>query len=157
MAPIARFIESAESEAPAWERSRTHDELPAVASVAESRGAAKARIKFESLPTLLRAVVSDVSGGGITIQAELPWLSVGTAVHADCPDGVAYDARVHHFDIEVTDSGAARLRIFAALSPEQPLDAPEALRPRQPTRPRVRRALAFAAFVAIGLLCSSLG
>jgi hypothetical protein len=152
MANIARDVESAETVTPPQERSRTHDELPAVAE----SGAAKARIKLESLPALLRAVVSGVSDTGITIEAELPWLAVGTAVHADCPDGVGYDARVQRFDLDVTSSGAARLRIFAALSSEQP-GAPEAHRPRHATRPRVRRAFALAAFMAIALLCSSLG
>jgi hypothetical protein len=158
MASIECVDDSAQPQASVRERPRTHDELPAVASVSESRGAATARIKLESLPTLLRAVVSDLSDGGITIEAELPWLSVGTAVHAECPDGLAYDARVHHFDIDVTGSGTARLRIFAARSPEQPpLDAPEAELPWQPTQPRLRPGLAFAAFAAMALLCSSLG
>jgi hypothetical protein len=122
---------------------------------------APARIKLESLPALLRAVVSGVSDAGITIEAELPWLSVGTAVHADCPDGVAYDARVQRFDIEVTGAGTARLRIFAALPTDQPAlaaapQASEAVDHTTP-RPHVRRAFAFAAFLAMALLCSSLG
>jgi hypothetical protein len=161
MASTLRLVESHETEAPAQKRSRTHGDLPAAMAGADNNpSAAKARIKFDSLPTVLRAVVSDASDNGITIEAELPWLTVGTALQADCPNGVEYTARVHSFDLDVTGSGAARLRIFAALSaPAQPhAAAPPSKRPRQPTRPRLRRLLAFGAFVATAtLLCAGVG
>jgi hypothetical protein len=160
MASTSRLVESRETEEPARKRSRTDDQLPAVMAGAENANGAKARIKFDSLPTVLRAVVSDASDVGITIEAELPWLSVGTALHADCPNGVEYTARVQSFDLDVTGSGAARLRIFAALSaPAQPpADPKPSKRPRQPTRPGLRRLLAFGAFVAMAtLLCSGVG
>jgi hypothetical protein len=104
--------------------------------------------------------VSDVSDIGITIEAELPWLAVGTALQADCPNGVEYTARVHSFDLDVTGTGAARLRIFAALSaPDEPqADPPSSKCPRQPTRPYLRRLLALGAFVlAATLLCAGVG
>jgi hypothetical protein len=160
MASTLRLVESHETEGRVEKRSRTHDDLPAAMASTDNPQSAKARIKFDSLPTVLRAVVSDASDIGITIEAELPWLSVGTALHADCPNGVEYTAHVQSFDLDVTGSGTARLRIFAALSaPDQTRAAvPSNERPRQPTRPRLRRLLAFGAFLAAAtLLCSGVG
>jgi len=158
MASTLRLVESRETKGPTEKRSRTSDDLPVACSEATS-GGAKARIKFESLPTALRAVVSDASDIGITIEAELPWLSVGTALHADCPNGVEYTARVHSFDLDVSGSGAARLRIFAALAaPDQALAPPPERRPRQRTRSRLRRLLSFGVLaVTAALLCSGAG
>jgi hypothetical protein len=114
----------------------------------------KARIKFESLPTVLTAMVSDVSSVGITIEADLPWLSVGGSVKANCPDGLEYTARVQSFDIDVTAAGAARLRIFAALS--EPAASTTTITARPPARStRWRRLLAFGLFLAAAFLCSS--
>lgn len=93
------------------------------------------RIKLESLPTPLRAIVRDRSEGCITIEAELPWLSIGTILHADCDDGREHIGHVQSFDVEVTPKGSARLLIFASLSPTASL--PAAIpRPRTATRPR---------------------
>jgi len=116
-------------------------------------GPGKARIKLESLPTALSAVVSDVSSAGITIEAELPWLSVGTSVRANCPDGVEYNARVQSFDVEVTSSGSARLRIFAALAP----NGQAAAGPRRHRSSRWRRLLVFGVFLAAAAVLSSIG
>jgi hypothetical protein len=103
------------------------------------------RIRLDSLPAPLRAVVRDRSEAGITIEAELPWLAVGTAVHADPPDDGGQQAWVQSFDVEVTSTGSARLLIYAGRSP----------RPRAPVaagRQRVGRSrwwsrLAIAALV----------
>ena len=54
--------------------------------------------------------------GGIPIEAELPWLAVGTALDAEWPEGAQQSGRVHSFDVDVTTAGSARLRIFADLS-----------------------------------------
>jgi hypothetical protein len=113
----------------------------------------RARIKLESLPAALSAVVSDVSSAGITIEADLPWLSVGTSVCANCPDGVEYTARVQSFDIDLTPSGSARLRIFAALSP----DGQAVAAPRRDRGSRWRRLLIFGAFLAAAAVLSSIG
>jgi hypothetical protein len=114
----------------------------------------KARIKFESLPTVLSAMVSEVSSVGITIEADLPWLSVGTRVLANCPDGIEYTARVQSFDVDVTTAGAARLRIFAALSEPTGSTAKVAARPPAPST-RGRRLLEFGLLLAAAILCSS--
>jgi hypothetical protein len=72
-------------------------------------------IRLESLPTPLRAVVRDHTEGCIRIEAELPWLAVGTAVHAGAADGAERTGHVRAFDVELTGEGSARLLIFATL------------------------------------------
>lgn len=74
------------------------------------------RIKLGDLPAPLRAVVRDESHGGILIEAELPWLTVGSAVQAEFSDGREKAGRVHWFGVDATRAGSARLRIFVDLS-----------------------------------------
>lgn len=74
------------------------------------------RIKLGELPAPLRAVVRDESHGGILIEAELPWLTVGSAVQAEFSDGREKAGRVHWFGVDATRAGSARLRIFVDLS-----------------------------------------
>src|SRR3954464_1238369 len=74
------------------------------------------RIKLGELPAALRAVVRDESQGGILIEAELPWLTVGSHVQAEFPDGREKAGRVHWFGVDATSAGSARLRIFVDLS-----------------------------------------
>ena len=74
------------------------------------------RIKLGELPAPLRAVVRDESHGGILIEAELPWLTVGSAVQTEFPDGREKAGRVHWFGVDATKAGSARLRIFVDLS-----------------------------------------
>src|SRR5512146_1104815 len=74
------------------------------------------RIKLGELPAPLRAVVRDESHGGILIEAELPWLTVGSAVQAEFSDGREKAGRVHWFGVDATSAGSARLRIFVDLS-----------------------------------------
>src|SRR5689334_1504317 len=74
-------------------------------------------IRLESLPAPLRAVVRDQPDGSLRIEAELPWLAVGTVVHAGPPGGAERSAQVQDFDVEVTDGGSARLVILTATSP----------------------------------------
>lgn len=50
----------------------------------------------------------------MTLAAELPWLGLGTVVHADAADEPEYTGRVQAFAVETTSSGTARLLIFAA-------------------------------------------
>ena len=76
------------------------------------------RIKLGELPAPLRAVVRDESHGGILIEAELPWLTVGSAVQAEFTDGREKAGRVHWFGVDATRAGSARLRIFVDLSSE---------------------------------------
>jgi len=74
------------------------------------------RIKLESLPTPLRARIRERSESAITMEAELPWLAVGTAMHAGTSDGIEHAGHVQSFDVEVTSTGTARLLIFADLT-----------------------------------------
>jgi hypothetical protein len=74
------------------------------------------RIKLGDLPAPLRAVVRDESHGGILIEAELPWLTVGSEVQAEFSDGREKAGRVHWFGVDATRAGSARLRIFVDLS-----------------------------------------
>jgi hypothetical protein len=83
------------------------------------------RIKLGDLPAPLRAVVRDESHGGLLIEAELPWLTVGSAVQAEFTDGREKAGRVHWFGVDATRAGSARLRIFVDLSSE---NTPESLR-----------------------------
>ena len=95
-----------------------------------------ARIKLESLPTPLRAVVRNRSKRGIVIEAELPWLSIGTVVQAVAADGVEHTGSVQSFDVDVTSTGSARLLILAALAPPgtKPGVVPAIPRPRKRER-----------------------
>jgi hypothetical protein len=79
------------------------------------------RVKFASLPVPLRVAARDQSESAILIEGELPWLSIGTSLGLELPNGIQKAGRVQSFDIDVTPGGCARLRIFAALSP---LDSP---------------------------------
>jgi hypothetical protein len=74
------------------------------------------RIKLGALPAALRAVVRHESHGGILIEAELPWLTVGSDIQAEFPDGREKAGRVHWFGVDATSAGSARLRIFVDLS-----------------------------------------
>lgn len=99
------------------------------------------RIKLGDLPAPLRAVVRDESHGGILIEAELPWLTVGSDVQAEFADGREKTGRVHWFGVDATRVGSARLRIFVDLSSsadagaERPTNLPDLgdLRPARPS------------------------
>jgi hypothetical protein len=78
---------------------------------------AQVRIKLGALPAPLRAIVRNESNGGMLIEAELPWLTVGSEIQAEMPDGREKAGRVHWFGMDATSAeGAARLRIFVDLS-----------------------------------------
>jgi len=74
------------------------------------------RIKLGQLPAPLRAIVRNESHGGMLIEAELPWLTVGSDIQAEMPDGREKAGRVHWFGVDATSAGSARLRIFVDLS-----------------------------------------
>ena len=74
-------------------------------------------IRLESLPTPLRAVVRDQPDGSLRIEAELPWLAIGTGIHAGSSHGgEERTAQVQDFDVEITSGGSARLVILTAPS-----------------------------------------
>src|SRR6059058_4607142 len=81
-----------------------------------ARPTTQVRVKLDALPAPLRAVVRDESHGGILIEAELPWLTVGSEVQTEFPDGREKAGRVHWFGVDATHAGSARLRIFVDLS-----------------------------------------
>jgi len=60
------------------------------------------RLSRREEPVPLRAVATDRSDGGLVIEADLPWLSVGAVFHADLADDAKQTGRVHSFDIDVT-------------------------------------------------------
>ena len=80
-------------------------------------GSTEVRVTLESLPVPLRVAASNQSDAGIAMEAELPWLAVGTAVNVELPSGVQQAGRIQSFDMGVTPTGSGRLRIFAELSP----------------------------------------
>jgi hypothetical protein len=73
-------------------------------------------MKLGALPAPLRSIVRDESHGGMLIEAELPWLTVGSEIQAEFPDGREKAGRVHWFGVDATSAGSARLRIFVDLS-----------------------------------------
>ena len=75
------------------------------------------RVMLDSLPVPLRVTAGDQSEGGIAFEAELPWLAVGTGLNVQLPSGVKQTGRIHSFEMGVTPTGSARLRIFAEISP----------------------------------------
>jgi hypothetical protein len=93
-------------------------------------------IRFGSLPAPLRAVVRDQRDGGLRIEAELPWLAVGTVVHGGPPGGVERTAQVSAFEVEVTSGGSARLVILTAPPTSAVPPSPTASPP--PPRPSLR-------------------
>jgi hypothetical protein len=111
-------------------------------------------IRLESLPTPLRAVVRDHTEGSIRIEAELPWLAVGTVVHAGGADGTERTWQVRSFDVELTGEGSARLLIFAALDgADVPVtEPPTRARPR--TEVRARRSPLLLAALVLGAAVS---
>jgi hypothetical protein len=101
-----------------------------------TRPTTNVRIKLGALPAPLRAIVRDESHGGILIEAELPWLTVGSEIQAEFPDGREKAGRVHWFGVDATRAGSARLRIFVDLSaadgpaPAQLPNVDDLVRPR---------------------------
>jgi hypothetical protein len=107
--PTLRLIKKSESSAPAGGESVSSPS-------ATTSGPETVPIRFESLPTPLRAVVREQPDGALRIEAELPWLAVGTVVHGSPPGGVERTAEVSSFDLEVTSGGSARLVVLTAPS-----------------------------------------
>ena len=75
------------------------------------------RLTLESLPVPLRVTAGDQSDDGIAFEAELPWLAVGTGLDVELPSGVHQKGWIHSFEMGVTRTGSACLRIFAGDSP----------------------------------------
>jgi hypothetical protein len=137
------------AEAPAANDGRARTQEVEVSPLPESSSRPNhGTVRLESLATPLRAVVRDHAESWIRIEAELPWLAVGTVVHAGTAEGVEQTGRVQFFDVDVTSAGSARLLIFASLSrpglPAAPITLP---RRRQRAHARRRSPLLIAALI----------
>jgi hypothetical protein len=95
---------------------------------------------LDSLPVPLRVTAGDQSERGIAFEAELPWLAVGTGLNVALPSGVQQTGWIRSFDMGVSPTGSARLRIFAEVSPPGGLSSEPLARPapRTSETPRAR-------------------
>lgn len=121
-----------------------------------ARPTTNVRIKLGALPAPLRAVVRDESHGGLLIEAELPWLTVGSDIQAEFPDGREKGGRVHWFGVDATRAGSARLRIFVDLTPASapgPTQLPDV---DQLVRPRPKRSAWAVATMVLLIVASGL-
>lgn len=82
------------------------------------------RIHLPSLPAPLRATARDLTERGVMIEAELPWLRLGSAVTTELSADRACDGKVQWIGLDVTRAGAARLRIFVDLADDAGQGAP---------------------------------
>jgi hypothetical protein len=132
------------------------------------------RIHLPSLPAPLRASARDLTERGVMIEAELPWLRLGSQVTTELSADRACDGRVQWIGLDVTRTGSARLRIFVDLTEERadgtPVGPPPAIVTAEDAlpigsddEPRSRRrlgwlwpSLALSGLVATGLLSAAL-
>jgi len=113
------------------------------------------RIRLPSLPSPLRAVARDQTDRGLMLEAELPWLTLGSEIVAELSPDRAVEGTVRWVGLDVTRAGHARLRIFVEVAgDDQPLvEAPPepamlpAPQPRRP--PLLMTALAVAGAMAL--------
>jgi hypothetical protein len=77
------------------------------------------RIRLPSLSAPLRASARDLTDQGIMIEAELPWLQLGTPVTAELSPERSCAGRMQWIGLDVTKEGAARLRLFVNLRDDQ--------------------------------------
>lgn len=90
-------------------------------------GGRDVRIRLPELNAPLRASARELTERGLMIEAELPWLRLGSAVTAELSPDQACDGHVQWIGLDVTRSGSARLRIFIDLADEEGPGAPGAL------------------------------
>jgi PilZ domain len=76
------------------------------------------RIHLPSLSAPLRASARDLTERGVMLEAELPWLRLGSQVTTELSPERACEGRVQWIGLDVTRSGSARLRIFVDLAEE---------------------------------------
>src|SRR5262249_11480553 len=86
----------------------------------------KVRIKLGALPAPLRAVARDLNEQGVMLEAELPWLKLGSVVTTEIAPGRVRSGRMRWVGIDVAPSGVARLRISVDFAGAQAGPAPGA-------------------------------
>jgi uncharacterized protein (TIGR02266 family) len=74
------------------------------------------RIRLPSLTSPLRAVARDETEDGLMLEAELPWLRLGSPVTAELGPETTRHGLVSWVGLDVTRGGAARLRIAIDLN-----------------------------------------
>lgn len=74
------------------------------------------RIHLPALNAPLRATARDLTERGVMLEAELPWLRLGSPVTTELSADRACDGRVQWIGLDVTRAGSARLRIFVDLA-----------------------------------------
>jgi hypothetical protein len=132
------------------------------------------RIHLPSLTAPLRASARDLTERGVMIEAELPWLRLGSQVTTELSADRACDGRVQWIGLDVTRSGSARVPFFVDIT-EEPADgtrvgppppvvaADDAMpigrdeEPRRPGRLRwIWPSLALGGLIATGVLSTAL-
>lgn len=81
------------------------------------------RVHLSSLPTPLRALARDATEESVTLEAELPWLKLGSEVVAELDEEQALEGVVRWVGLDVTRSGSARLRIHVITRERLEIDA----------------------------------
>jgi uncharacterized protein (TIGR02266 family) len=83
------------------------------------------RIRLPSLPAPLRAVARDQTDRGLMLEAELPWLTLGSEIVAELTPDRAVEGTIRWVGLDVTRAGHARLRIFVeVVGDDRPATAP---------------------------------
>jgi hypothetical protein len=134
-----------------------------------SVGKRDVRIHLPSLSTPLRASAREINDAGVMIEADLPWLRLGSAVTAELSPERACDGHVSWIGLDVTRRGEARLRIFvdfagdgSALTPPPAELLNRGRAPASPSLPSRRRrylvwpAIALTALIAVGALATTM-
>jgi len=114
---------------------------------ANAQAAARAiRLRLDGGPAL-RAEAEAVDERGAILGAELPWLRLGGGASTEI-DGRELSGRIDWVGMDVSPTGAARLRIRIAFSPE-PRERRDSTLPYFSTDPQRERAAPIAAAIAI--------
>jgi hypothetical protein len=74
------------------------------------------RIRVDGLASPLRALAREISSECITLEAELPWLRLDSAVSTELGPHDVRNGRVRWMGVDVGPSGTARLRISVDVS-----------------------------------------
>jgi hypothetical protein len=129
------------------------------------------RIHLPSLSAPLRASARELNDTGVMIEADLPWLRLGSPVTAELSPERACDGHVSWIGLDVTRAGSARLRMFVDFSgdenglappPAELINRGRSVHGSQSSPPLKRRhlvwpAIAITALIAVGALATAMG